>query len=157
MPAEASKETEKKEDNVPKEEKGVKALDSEDINILKRYGMGPYVTKIKNLEDENKTQLEKINKIIGVQESDTGLGLPSTWNLANDQILNSQHSLQVATCTKIINKGTDQAKYMITLRQIAKFIVGLGKDCPATDIDEGISFPPKKPSQGPTNLIFRNY
>jgi len=94
--------------------------------------------KIKNLEDENKAQLEKINKIIGVQESDTGLGLPSTWNIANDKQLASQNSLQVATCTKIINKNTDNAKYMISLKQVAKYVVGLGKDCPATDIDEGM-------------------
>jgi len=62
MPAEKDKTNEKKDDDKMEEEKAVKALDSEDINILKRYGMGPYVQKIRNLEDENKTQLEKINK-----------------------------------------------------------------------------------------------
>lgn len=39
------------------EEKEVKALDEKDINILKRYGMGPYAQKVKKLEEENKEQV----------------------------------------------------------------------------------------------------
>lgn len=38
--------------------------------------------------------------------------------------------------TKIINPRTDNAKYMINLRQIAKFVVGLDKDLAAVDIEE---------------------
>jgi hypothetical protein len=34
--------------------------------------------------------------------------------------------LQVARCTKIINPNTDDAKYVINVKQIAKFVVGLG-------------------------------
>lgn len=34
---------------------------------------------------------------------------------------------QVARCTKIINAGQDDAKYVINVRQIAKFVVGLGE------------------------------
>ncbi len=33
---------------------------------------------------------------------------------------------QVARCTKIIDPGTDDAKYVINIKQIAKFVVGLG-------------------------------
>jgi 26S proteasome regulatory subunit T1 len=33
---------------------------------------------------------------------------------------------QVARCTKIINPNTDDAKYVINIKQIAKFVVGLG-------------------------------
>lgn len=33
---------------------------------------------------------------------------------------------QVARCTKIINPNTDEAKYVINIKQIAKFVVGLG-------------------------------
>jgi 26S proteasome regulatory subunit T1 len=32
----------------------------------------------------------------------------------------------VARCTKIINPNTDDAKYVINIKQIAKFVVGLG-------------------------------
>ena len=34
--------------------------------------------------------------------------------------------MQVARCTKIINPNTDEAKYVINVKQIAKFVVGLG-------------------------------
>ena len=33
---------------------------------------------------------------------------------------------QVARCTKIINPNTDEAKYVINVKQIAKFVVALG-------------------------------
>lgn len=56
--------------------------------------------------------------------------------MAADKQLLSEESLQVAKCTKIINPRTDNAKYMINLRQVAKFVVGLGKDVAATDIEE---------------------
>jgi 26S proteasome regulatory subunit T1 len=117
-------------------EKPVRSLDENDINILKRYGMGPYAQKIKNLEDDNKNQLQKINKLTGIKESDTGLALPSQWNLNADKMLLGEESLQVAKCTKIINPRTENPKYMINLRQVAKFVVGLGKDVAATDIEE---------------------
>ena len=32
----------------------------------------------------------------------------------------------MARCTKIINPNTDDAKYVINIKQIAKFVVGLG-------------------------------
>lgn len=138
MPADSKNKQEKKDDDKMDEEKEVKALDSEDINILKRYGMGPYVQKIKNLEDENKQQIEKINKQTGIKESDTGLALPSQWNLANDKQLLGEHPLNVANCTKIINPRTANAKYMITLKQIAKYVVGLAKELAPTDVEEGM-------------------
>lgn len=34
---------------------------------------------------------------------------------------------QVARCTKIIDAGQEDAKYVINVRQIAKFVVGLGE------------------------------
>ncbi|CAN0051637.1 unnamed protein product, partial [Phaeothamnion confervicola] len=45
---------------------------------------------------------------------------------------------QVARCTKIINAGQDDAKYVINVRQIAKFVVGLGEKVAPTDIEEGM-------------------
>ena len=46
--------------------------------------------------------------------------------------------LQVARCTKIINPNTDDAKYMINVKQIAKFVVGLGDRVAPADIEEGM-------------------
>lgn len=47
-------------------------------------------------------------------------------------------SLQVARCTKIINADTDDAKYVINVKQFAKFVVDLGDQVAPTDIEEGM-------------------
>ena len=45
----------------------------------------------------------------------------------------------MARCTKIIQAtGDEPAKYVINVKQIAKFVVGLGDKVSPTDIDEGI-------------------
>ena len=59
----------------------------------------------------------------------------------NEHIKYQEHPLQVARCTKIIDVPDEQpnAKYIINIRQMAKFVVGLGEKVSPTDIDEGIS------------------
>ena len=97
----------------------------------------------------------------GVKESDTGLASPNLWDLPADrQRMAEEHPLQVARCTKIIpvdptaaeaaravnpvgalqgQKGADeQDKYVINIKQIAKFVVGLGERVAPTDIEEGM-------------------
>lgn len=113
-------------------------LDDNDIALLKRYGMGPYAAPIKKAEEENKEFLLKINKLCGIKESDTGLSLPAQWNLIGDKQLMGEQPLQVARCTKIINPRQEDAKYMITIKQIAKFVVALGDKVAPTDIEEGM-------------------
>lgn len=99
--------------------------------------------------------------ISGVKESDTGLAAPNLWDLPADrQRMQEEHPLQVARCTKIITmdpekaaharalnpagalqgqKGADeQDKYVINIKQIAKFVVGLGDRVAPTDIEEGM-------------------
>ena len=82
--------------------------------------------------------VEEIKKSIGVKESDTGLALPSQWNLQSDQKLMQEKPLHVAVCTKIIDPNTASPKYFINLKQIAKFVVGLGKNVAPSDIDDKI-------------------
>ncbi|GAM28803.1 hypothetical protein SAMD00019534_119790 [Acytostelium subglobosum LB1] len=116
-----------------------KALDEGDIAILKNYGVGPYTKPIKTLEEDIKKMTAKVNEICGIKESDTGIGPPSQWDLIVDK--NSQQEeppLQVARCTKIINPGTPNAKYIIAVKQIAKFVVALGDKLSPTDVEEGI-------------------
>lgn len=60
------------------------------------------------------------------------------YNQQKDKQLAGEEPLQVARCTKILNPGTPEAKYIIHVRQIAKFVVGLHEKCPPTDIDEGM-------------------
>jgi len=71
----------KKEDKKENEKDNAKPLDDTDINLLKRYGRGPYFEPIKKLEDDLKDYATKIGKLSGVKESDTGLSAPSEWFL----------------------------------------------------------------------------
>ncbi|KAF4684976.1 26S protease regulatory subunit 7, partial [Perkinsus olseni] len=63
-----------------------KPLDDEDIDILKSYGLGPYTVPCKKVEGDIKALGEKINKLCGIKESDTGLAPPSVWDLADDKV-----------------------------------------------------------------------
>lgn len=126
-------------DEKKKEDKKYIPLDEADINLFKTYGMGPYSESIKKLEEENKESLLKINKLMGVKELDTGLALPTQWNLAGDAKLASEHALQVARCTKIIDEGNPkEMKYVINIKQMAKFVVALDDKVATTDVEEGM-------------------
>jgi 26S proteasome regulatory subunit T1 len=122
-----------------KDEKPIKALDEGDIALLKTYGVGPYTNAIKTVEEDIKKHQERVKELIGIKESDTGLLPPSQWDLPSDkQMMQSEQPLQVARCTKIISNGSDDLKYVINVRQIAKFVVGLGEKVSPTDVDEGM-------------------
>merc|ERR1719497_166328 len=126
-------------DEIEDDEKEPQALDEDDVSIMRTYGVGPYVRPIQKVETETKEYIGKINKLIGVKESDTGLAPPSQWDLAGDQqMMKQEQALQVARCTKIIDAGTDDARYIIKIREFAKFVVGLGEKLSATDIEEGM-------------------
>lgn len=137
-------------------------LDEGDIALLKSYGLGPYSTNIKTLEEEIKQHQQTVKDLIGIKESDTGLSPPSMWDLVGDkQMMSEEAPLQVARCTKIIQgeeggEGGEGAaaagglggamnssnaagnKYVINVKQIAKFVVGLGEKVAPTDIEEGM-------------------
>lgn len=101
--------------------------------------MGPYSNAIKQTEEDIKKHQDKVKELIGIKESDTGLSLPSQWDLVSDKrMLQEEHPLLVARCTKIINPNADDTKYVINVKQYAKFVVGLGEKTSPTDIDEGM-------------------
>jgi 26S proteasome regulatory subunit T1 len=134
----ASKGKKTPETNDKKDEK-ITGLDESDIQLLKTYGEGPYTAQIKALEEEIKTIAKRVNEACGIKEIDTGLANPSQWDLIADrQIMQEEQPLQVARCTKIINAGKEDAKYIINVKQIAKFVVGLGERVAPTDIEEGM-------------------
>ena len=66
-------------ENKPEEKEQKLVADEADIDILKKYGKGPYSEKIKNIEEEVKNFAKDINKLCCIRESDTGLALPSNW------------------------------------------------------------------------------
>ena len=115
------------------------ALDEGDIALLKTYGSGQYSRSIKKVEDEIQSILKRVNELTGIKESDTGLAPPALWDLAADkQTLQNEQPLQVARCTKIINGDSDEAKYIINVKQFAKFVVDLADTVAPTDIEEGM-------------------
>ena len=116
---------------------------------------------MKNLVSLSNPSNPILSESVGVKESDTGLASPNLWDLPADrQRMGEEHPLQVARCTKIIKvdpataeaaravnpigalqgqKGADeQDKYVINIKQIAKFVVGLGDRVASTDIEEGM-------------------
>ncbi len=134
------KKDDKKKDNKKKKdgEEEFEGLDDKDIRLHKRYVQGPYAVPIAKIEKENKELVKDIKILCGIQESDTGLALPTFWNLAQDKQLLTKNPLLIGRCTKIINKGQNDASYMIRVRRHAKYVVGLGKEVSPTDIEEGM-------------------
>eukprot|EP00118_Oscarella_pearsei_P020450 m.221532 g.221532 ORF g.221532 m.221532 type:complete len:434 (+) comp39960_c1_seq29:614-1915(+) len=121
-----------------KDEK-IQALDAGDIALLKTYGVGPYTRNIKKVEKDIEDSVKKVNELIGIKESDTGLAPPSMWDLPADKLaLQQEQPLQVARCTKIINGDSDEPRYIINVKQFAKFVVELSDKVAPTDIEEGM-------------------
>ncbi len=102
-------------------------------------GLGAYSRSIREAEEAIKGLEKTISSIVGVVEAESGLSAPTHWDLVHDkQVMQEEQPLQVARCTKIINAGTEEAKYIINLRQFAKFVVALGDKVAPTDIEEGM-------------------
>jgi 26S proteasome regulatory subunit T1 len=84
-------------DNPEEKEGPVRALDEDDIALLKSYGLGPYSTRIKAAEKDLKDLSKKVNDVCGVKESDTGLSAPSRWDIVADkQAQQEDQPLQVS-------------------------------------------------------------
>lgn len=102
-------------------------------------GQGQYTKSIKAVEEDIQTIIKQVNELTGIKESDTGLAPPALWDLAADkQTLQHEQPLQVARCTKIINADSDDPKYIINVKQFAKFVVDLADSVAPTDIEEGM-------------------
>ncbi|KAI3658864.1 hypothetical protein MP638_006579, partial [Amoeboaphelidium occidentale] len=116
------------------------ALDAGDIALLKTYGQGPYAGELKKIDKELKDIQKRINEKMGIKESDTGLAPPNLWDVAADKMrMSEEQALQVARCTKIIEATEgEEAKYLINIKQIAKFVVALGDKVAPTDVEEGM-------------------
>lgn len=115
------------------------ALDEGDIELLKTYGQGQYHKSIKQIDDDIQAAIKQVNELTGIKESDTGLAAPALWDLVADkQTLQNEQPLQVARCTKIINADSDDPKYIINVKQFAKFVVDLADSVAPTDIEEGM-------------------
>ena len=112
--------------------------DEDDIEILKKYGRGPYTEKIKQIEDDHKEMTTNINKLCGVRESETGLALPSNWVIEQDKASLKEDSLMIGRIVKILDPDTDHTRYITTIRKIAKYVVDLNDQLSPTDVEEGM-------------------
>merc|ERR1711959_655618 len=120
-------------------DKPIHVLDAQDIKLLTSFGIGPYANTIKQAEEDIVKVSKSVDDARGIKESDTGLAPPSTWDLVADkQVMQQENPLQVARCTKIINADTENAQYIINVKQIAKFVVALGDNVSPMDIEEGM-------------------
>ena len=134
------KQTENHSQPPQKDNKKLKSTgaDEEDIEILKKYGKGPYTEKIKNIEDDVDKLTKNINTLCGIRESETGLALPSNWVISQDKMALGEDSLMVGRITKILDKDTDHTRYIIHIRQNAKYVVDLNDQLSPTDVEEGM-------------------
>lgn len=46
--------------------------------------------------------------------------------------------MQVGRCNKILNKDSDDAKYVVHLKHMGKYVVGLDEKLAPTDVEEGM-------------------
>jgi len=135
---EKKQEKEKEEDPQKENKEKQTGTDEDDIDILKKYGRGPYTEKIKSLEDEVKDLSKEVNKLCGIRESETGLSLPSSWLKIADKKAVSEEPLMVGRIIKILDKDTDHTRYMAHLRKVAKYVIELSDQLSPTDVEEGM-------------------
>merc|ERR1712228_1120752 len=142
MGVKTEKQKQKEKDKAKDDELNAqKALNEEEIRLMKAYSFGPYDDDIKALQKGVKQQIADIESAMGIKESDRGLAPPSQWDLNSDKVaLQQDQPLLVARCTKIIERGQneDEREYMIVIRQIAKYVVDLGENVAPTDIEEAM-------------------
>ncbi|KAI5686111.1 AAA domain [Leishmania braziliensis] len=122
-----------------KEEKEIIPLDKDDIALLNLYGSGPYHASIKELEEFVRSHVEELNKMGGMKESELGLAPAVQWDLNSDQkVLERENPLHVGRCERILNKGQDDARYVISIRDHAKYVVTIGERVAPEDIEESM-------------------
>lgn len=113
-------------------------IDENSIGMVLSYGKNYYNDEIKVLETEINALFDQINLKLGTKEVETGLAPPSQWNLmADKRRMQTDPTLQVARVVDIID-GYSESRYMISIRQMAKFIVGKSKKLEASEIQKGI-------------------
>ena len=58
--------------------------------------------------------------------------------LRDAMMMKQESTLQVGRCTKIINAGSEDAKYIVALKHMGKFVVGLDEKLAPTDVEESM-------------------
>lgn len=129
----------KAEEEIGGDEKRIKSLDDTDISLLKSYGRGMYDTSLKKTEEDIQATVKRVNELIGIKESDTGLAPIAFWDLRIDrQAIHREKPLLVARCSQIIDKDPENVQYVVNVKQYAKYVVSLADTLAPSDIEEGM-------------------
>lgn len=103
-------------------------LDENNLIKISQLNRNYYTDSINQLENEILKLQDIINLKLGTKEVETGLAPPYLWNLDKDRMaLTKSQPLQVAKVVKTISPGPNEYTYMISIKQMAKFIVGKSK------------------------------
>ena len=120
------------------EDKTKPSIGENDISFVVNSGKSYYADRIKSAERDINAMGDRINIKLGTKEVETGLAPPSQWDLMGDkQRAQTDQTLQVARVVKV-QDDIPEPRYMISIRQMAKFIVGKSKKLDASEIQEGI-------------------
>lgn len=113
-------------------------IDEADIGIAMNYGRNYYASEINEMEGDIRALNDDINIRLGTREVETGLAPPTQWDLRGDkQRAKTDQTLQVARIIKIL-EGHSEPRYLISIRQMAKFVVGKSKNLDPSEIQEGM-------------------
>lgn len=122
-------------------------LKEQEIGLLLSYSKNFYADQISEIESEINSLYDTVNLKLGVKEVETGLAPPVLWDLQGDKTrLSTDQTLAVARLHKILKPGEfedkhgkpNETKYLINVRQMAKFIVTKNKKCDGSKLEEGI-------------------
>lgn len=109
--------------------------ESKPINIS--FHRNPYITKIKELQEENRDICIELQSKVGSREEELGMSPQSCWDILDDKRKIERFPLlQVGTINKIV-KLFGETKYMISSKHAGKYIVERGKNC-KDDLQEGM-------------------
>ena len=78
--------------------------------------------------------------MIGLREKDTGLAVPTLWNLEHDKvILNTEKALRVGTILQVLKQeNEDLPRYIVNFKHEGRYVVGLSQELAPTDIQVGM-------------------
>ncbi|KAF1743433.1 hypothetical protein MXB_5658 [Myxobolus squamalis] len=129
----------RKVDDSKKKIEPVEELNELELKIFESFNAGSYFKKIRKAERDVELIFNRTNRVTGLKDIDTGLAPPTLWDLAADKhFVSREGSCQVARLIKIIKDSSPTTKYMINVKQFAKFVVTLATHVSPTDLDEGM-------------------
>lgn len=110
-------------------------LDENEIDLFLAFGRNFYHERIVDLESQIRSLSDQISLKLGTRDVETGLAPVYLWDLAGDRKRQEDFSvMQVARLSKILPED----RYMISLRQMAKFVVDKHQSVEATSLYEGM-------------------